>query len=274
MLISYRPESVADSKKSACLKAGKQHGGSRAFTVAAAAAAAAAEKQHEEQEQEEEGVLLLWLLLLALSLLLVPIVLAAVVILLSIIVLYNASPPTLGGVLEGGGGGGRGGIPASFPSRSPPPKQPFQPTPTPLPGSDQEVCENRCLRVGWFLWGKGPRPLVGRAPNPGGPGPKPPGDLAHRPLGPGSRHSHRLTSCGRVFNLRHMRPGLKTLGCYHNPQSADLGGRWMVSEGGALQFHERRGSRLRSNLANKPLNPASRQPSRVKNSKNAPVLIG
>ena len=35
-------------------------------------------------------------------------------------------------------------------------------------------------------------------------------------------------------------PGLKTLGCYHNPQSADLEGRWMVSEGGAL-----RGSRLR-----------------------------
>ena len=39
----------------------------------------------------------------------------------------------------GGGGGGRGGIPASFPSRSPPPKQPFQPTPTPSPGSHQEV---------------------------------------------------------------------------------------------------------------------------------------
>ena len=36
------------------------------------------------------------------------------------------------------GGGGRGGIPAS---RSPPPKQPFQPTPTPSPGSHQEVCE-------------------------------------------------------------------------------------------------------------------------------------
>ena len=40
-----------------------------------------------------------------------------------------------------GGGGGRGGIPASFPSRSPPPKQPFQPTPTPSPGSHREVCE-------------------------------------------------------------------------------------------------------------------------------------
>ena len=41
----------------------------------------------------------------------------------------------------GGGRGGRGGIPASFPSRSPPPKQPFQPTPTPSPSSRQEVCE-------------------------------------------------------------------------------------------------------------------------------------
>ena len=47
-------------------------------------------------------------------------------------------PQNAGGV---GGGGGRGGIPASFPSRSPPPKQPFQPTPTPWPGSRQEVCE-------------------------------------------------------------------------------------------------------------------------------------
>ena len=69
----------------------------------------------------------------------------------------------------GGGGGGRGSIPASFPSRSPPPKQPFQP---------------------------GLRKIV-------------------RGLG---------GFCGE-------RPGLKTLGSYHNPQSADLGGRWMVSEG-------------------------------------------
>ena len=106
---------------------------------------------------------------------------------------------------------------------------------------------------------------MGRAPSPGGLGPKPPGDLAHRLLGPGSRHSHRLTCCKPNFFLlllKPMGPGLKTLGCYHNPQSADLGGRWMVSEGGALD------------LANKPLSPASRQPSRVKNSKNAPVLIG
>ena len=50
---------------------------------------------------------------------------------------FSLTAPKCGG----GGGGGRGGIPASFPSRSPPPKQPFQPTPTPSPGSDQEVCE-------------------------------------------------------------------------------------------------------------------------------------
>ena len=53
-----------------------------------------------------------------------------------------------------------------------------------------------------------------------------------------------------------------------DPATADLGGRWMVSESGAVQFHERRGScpafqplgRAPSfgDLANKPLSPASR----------------
>ena len=60
------------------------------------------------------------------------------------------NPPTLGGVLDGCRrregenppySPKTGGIPASFSSRSPPPKQPFQPTPTPSPGSHQEVCE-------------------------------------------------------------------------------------------------------------------------------------
>ena len=111
--------------------------------------------------------------------------------------------------------------------------------------------------------GERPQNSSTRAPNPWGPGPQFPGDLAHRPLNHGS--------------------GLKTLGCYHNPQSADLGGRWMASEG-ALQPQERvfapafqplgAGPRAPGHLANKPLSPASRQPSRVKNSKNAPVLIG
>ena len=53
----------------------------------------------------------------------------------------NPLPFSLTTPKQGRGGGGRGGIPASFPSRSPPPKQPFQPTPTPSPGSRQEVCE-------------------------------------------------------------------------------------------------------------------------------------
>ena len=99
-------------------------------------------------------------------------------------------------------------------------------------------------RVGWLPKAEsenplplGVQPLAGRAPSPGGPGPKPPGDLAHRPLGPGSHHflqAEFLTSCC----VSNHGSGLKTQGCYHNPQSADLGGRWMVAEGGALQFHE------------------------------------
>ena len=71
----------------------------------------------------------------------------------------------------GVGGGGRGGIPASFPSRSPPPKQPSQPTPTPSPGSQQEVCEK--IELGGFcgekapgLWWAGPQALGARAPSP------------------------------------------------------------------------------------------------------------
>ena len=51
----------------------------------------------------------------------------------------------------------------------------------------RRFAKNRNLRgLGGFCGEKGPRPLVGRAPSPGGPGPKPPGDLARRPLGPGS----------------------------------------------------------------------------------------
>ena len=66
---------------------------------------------------------------------------------------------------------------------------------------------------------------MGRAPSPGGPGPKPPGDLAHRPLHPGSRHvdflQAKFLSC-----------------CVSNPWVQNpIGGRWMVSEGGALQSH-------------------------------------
>ena len=141
-------------------------------------------------------------------------------------------PQNAGGV--GGGGGGRGGIPASFPSRSPPPKQPFQPTPTPSPGSHQE----------WFLWGKGPGPKPwGPGPQaPWRPGPQAPGAWIP-PLSPVHfLQAKFLTSCCVSTWVRVSKR-------YHNPQSADLGGRWMVSEGGAVHFHERRGSRLRSSIS-------------------------
>ena len=55
-----------------------------------------------------------------------------------------SSSPLMRGGGGGGGGGGRG-VSASFPSRSPPAKQPFQPTPTPSPGSRQKFA-NRSLR--------------------------------------------------------------------------------------------------------------------------------
>ena len=95
-----------------------------------------------------------------------------------------------------------------------------------------------------FVWGKGPRPLVWRGPGPQAfwrPGPQAPGAWIP-PLSP-------VDFLQTELRLKPMGPGLKTLGCYHNPQSADLGERWMVSEGGALQFHERRGSRLCSSIS-------------------------
>ena len=82
------------------------------------------------------------------------------------------------------------------------------------------------------------RNLRGLPQAPGGPGPKPwrPG-----PQAPGAWIPPLLPVdfLQAELRLKPMIPGLKTLGCYHNPQSADLGERWMVSEGGALQFHER-----------------------------------
>ena len=140
---------------------------------------------------------------------------------------FSLTAPKCGG----GGGGGRGGIPASFPSRSPPPKQPFQPTPTPSPGSPGGLRKNR--NFGW----------VGKRPGPWRPGPQAPGAWIP-PLSPADfLQAKFLTSCC-VSN-----PWVRVSKRYHNPQSADLGGRWMVSEGGAVQFHERRGSRLRSSIS-------------------------
>ena len=114
-------------------------------------------------------------------------------------------------------GGGRGGIPASFPSRSPPPKQPFQPTPTPSPGSYQEVCEKIVVWEVWVVFvGKRPQAPGGPGPKPWGPEPQAPWRPGPQAPGPGSRHSYRLTfltsCCVRVSKR------------YHNPQSATLGG--------------------------------------------------
>ena len=91
-------------------------------------------------------------------------------------------------VAEGGEGenplGGRGGIPAVPTSEAAVSADTHAFARLP-PGG---LRKNRNLRG--LGGGKGPRPLVGRAPSPGGPGPQAPGDLAHRPLGPGSHHSH------------------------------------------------------------------------------------
>ena len=78
-------------------------------------------------------------------------------------------------VAEGGEGEnplrGRGGIPASFPSRSPPPKQPFQPTPTPSPGSHQT---RRFAKKSKVFVAKKPQAPGGPGPKPWGPGPQAP----------------------------------------------------------------------------------------------------
>ena len=97
--------------------------------------------------------------------------------------------------------------------------------------------------VWWFLWGKGPKPLVGRAPSPWGPRPQAPwrpGPQAPEawipPRSPGS--------ASQVFNfLLRLKPiGSGSQNATITPSPLTFGGPWMVSEGGAVQFHERRGS--------------------------------
>ena len=87
--------------------------------------------------------------------------------------------------------GGIGGVSRLCFFPGPHTKQPFQPTPTPSPGSLAD------LRA---------RTLVGRAPSPGGPGPKPPDPWGLDPA--------TLT----------MGSGFKTLGCHHNPDFGALDG--------------------------------------------------
>ena len=127
----------------------------------------------------------------------------------------------------------------------------------------RQASSRRFAIVIWVVF-VGPS-FVGRAPSPGGPGPKPPGDLAHRPLGPGSRRVDFLQACyhnpqsawmvseGGPQGLGDWRPGPQAPGAWIPPLSPltsckpatitpnPLAGRWMVSEGGALQSHERRG---------------------------------
>ena len=105
---------------------------------------------------------------------------------------------------------------------------------------------------------------MGKRPQaPGGPGPKPWGPGPQAPWRPGPQAPGAwIPPLSPVDFL------VRVLKRYHNPQSADLGGRWMVSEGGAVQFHERRaslqhfswwvGPQAPGDLANKPLSPASR----------------
>ena len=146
------------------------------------------------------------------------------------------------------GGGGVGGVSRlRFPPGPPPPKQPFQPTPTPSPGSKN--CNLRGL--GGFC-GEKARPLAG--PKPWGPGPQAPGAW--------------ITSCGANSWVRVSKPTI-------SPNLLTSGGvGWFSHERRVPVFAPAFQPQAPENLANKPLSPASRQPSRVKNSKNAPVLIG
>ena len=124
--------------------------------------------------------------------------------------------------------------------------------------------------------GENPLPFSLTAPKrgAGGPGPKPWGPGPQAPWRPGPQAPGTLTDFLQAKFLTSCcvsNPWVRVSKRYHNPQSADLGGRWMVSEGGAVQFHERRGS-----LSAKSLEtwPTSQPCIPVKNSKNAPVLIG
>ena len=117
-------------------------------------------------------------------------------------VILGLYPPTLAGVLDGcrrrtyrkGGRGGLGGYPG-FVSLQVPTSEAAVSADTLGQAPTRRFAQNRNLR-----WGKGQAS--------GGPGPKPWGPS----LDP-------ATLASRVLRLKPMGPGLKTLGCYHNPQS-------------------------------------------------------
>ena len=119
---------------------------------------------------------------------------------------FSLTAPKRGGGGGGGGGGGRGGIPASFPSRSPPPKQPFQPTPTPSRPRGLRNLRGFCGEKAPGPWRAGPQALGARAPRP----------LETWPTGPWGLDPATLTDFLQAkFNfllrLKPMGPGLKTL---------------------------------------------------------------
>ena len=115
--------------------------------------------------------------------------------------------------------------------------------------------------------------LEGRAPSPGGPCPKPPGDLAHRPLGPGSRtltdflQAKFLTSCC----VATITPNPLTLGGVGWFPKAEL---YSSMRGGVPVFAPAFQPLGRAPSLWGPGQQAPEPCIPVKNSKNAPVLIG
>ena len=177
-------------------------------------------------------------------------------------------PQNAGGGWGVGGGGGVGGVS----------RLRFPPGPHLRSSRFSRKPRLRQAPIRRFLWGKGPRPLVG-------PGARAPSPLETWPTGPWGLDPATLTDFLQAKFLASCcvsNPWVRVSKRYHNPQSADLAGRWMVSAGGAVQFHERRGSRLRSSIsalgqAPSPWGPGQQAPEPcipVKNSKDAPVLIG
>ena len=78
-------------------------------------------------------------------------------------------------------------------------------------------------------WWAGPQALGARAPSP----------LETWPTGPWGLDPATLTDFLHKFltSCCVSNAWVRVSKRYHNPRSADLGGRWMVSEGGAVQFH-------------------------------------
>ena len=140
------------------------------------------------------------------------------------------SPKTQGG---GGGGGGRGGYPG-FVSLQVPTSEAAVSADTHafarLPTGGFGFCGEKAPGP----WRAGPQALGARAPSP----------LETWPTGPWGLDPATLTDFLQAKFLTSCcvsNSWVRVSKRYHNPQSADLGGRWMVSEGGAVQFHERRG---------------------------------